>query len=133
MFIFGILRYLLIYDRVASYFQNIEPMRWSPYLEECLGELQKFNEYNTDASLIKYMRMQHMVERINSSPWFDGTDQCSGWKLYPPSLYIRAIQGELQALKNDLQTEFPQNCKLCDANRFLAVLTYCSESPLALL
>jgi hypothetical protein len=102
---------MLIYDRAASYLQNIQPMRWNPYLEECIGELQKFKEYNTDPSLIKYARMQHMVEKINSSPWFDGTDQFSGWKLYPPTLYIRALQGELQALKNDLQTEFPQNCK----------------------
>ena len=133
MFILGILQCLLIYDRVASYFQNIEPMRWSPYLEECLGELRKFHEYNTDAFLIKCVRMQHMVEKINSSPWFDGTDQCSGWTLYPPSLYIRAIQGELQALKNDLQAEFPQNCKFYEVDCFRTVLTYYSESPFALL
>jgi hypothetical protein len=102
---------ILIHDSVASYFHNIEPMRWSPYLEECLAELQKSNEYNTDPSLIMCVKMQQMVERINSSPWFDGTDQSSGWKLCPPTLYIRALQGELQALKNDLQTEFPQNCR----------------------
>jgi hypothetical protein len=124
---------MLIYDRAASYLQNIESMRWNPYLEECLGELQKFNEYNTDPSLIKYVRMQHMVEKINSSPWFDDTDQFSGWKLYPPTLYIGALQKELQAVKNDLQTEFPQNCKFYDANRVRAVLKYCSETPFAIL
>ncbi|KAH8807091.1 hypothetical protein F5884DRAFT_788514 [Xylogone sp. PMI_703] len=96
----------------ASYFQNIESMRWSPYLEECLEQLQKFNEYDTDQSLIKYVRMQHMIEKINSSPWHDGTDQSSGWKLYPPTLYIRALQRELQTLKKDLQTQFPHNSAL---------------------
>jgi len=117
---------MLIYDSVASYLQNIEPMRWGPYLEECLEELRKSNEYNTDPSLIKYVRMQHMAEKINSSPWFDGTDQFSGWKLYPPTLYIRALQGELQALKSALLTEFPKNCKFYGPNRVRAVLKHCS-------
>jgi hypothetical protein len=124
---------MLIYDRAAFKFQNIEPMRWTPYLEECLGELQKFNEYDTDASLIKYVRLQQMVEKINSSPWFDGTDQSSGWKLYPPTLYIRALQGELQALKNELQTDSPQNRKLYEVITVRTALTYCSMAPFVLL
>jgi hypothetical protein len=124
---------MLIYDRAAFKFQNIESMRWTPYLEECLGELQKFNEYATDASLIKYVRLQQMVEKINSSPWFDGTDQSSGWKLYPPTLYIRALQGELQALKNELQTDSPQNRKLYEVITVRTALTYCSMAPFVLL
>jgi hypothetical protein len=74
-----------------------------------------------------------MVEKINSSPWFDGTDQSSGWKLYPPTLYIRALQEELQALKNDLQTESPQNRKFYDADLVRTALTYCGMAPFVLL
>jgi hypothetical protein len=79
-------------------------------------ELQNSNHYSTDSSA-KHIKMQCMVEKINSSPWFDDTDQVSGWRLYPPCLYIRAMQGELQALRNDLQTQCPQNCKFQDGTR----------------
>lgn len=111
-------------------------MRWSPYLEECLEELKKRNEYNTDASLIKYVRMQRMVDRINSSPWFDGTDQSLGWTLYPPALYVRTLRAELEALKKEIQSEFPQDSKLYDAKCASPVLTsaqrYYSGTSLAL-
>jgi hypothetical protein len=86
-------------------------MKWTPYLEECLGELQTSGQYSTDSSLVKRVKMQCMVDKINSSPWLDDTDQASGWNLYPPLLYIRAMKGELQTLKDNLQTQFEQDCK----------------------
>lgn len=86
-------------------------MRWNSYLEECLEKLQECNEYNTDILLVKYVRLQQMAEKISSSHRFDDTNRISGWKLCPPTLYIKALQGELQALKNNLQTEYSHNSR----------------------
>lgn len=103
-------------NRSASYIQNIEPMRWTPYLEECLEEVQRSNECSTDPSLVVYVRMQYTVEKVNLGALFDGTEQVSGWGLYPPTLHIRALKAQLQELEKGLERDFPQNCKSHNAS-----------------
>ena len=121
-------------DRSASYIQNIEPMRWTPYLEECLEEVQRSNECSTDPSLVVYVRMQYTAEKVNPGALFDGTEQESGWKLYPPTLHIRALKAQLQELEKDLERDFPQNCKSHNASTpCLCPSDTYSATPFALL
>jgi hypothetical protein len=89
-------------NRQASYFQDMDPMQWTPYLEECLEEINQIQEYPTDRVLIKFVRMQLIMEEICSSPWYKGSEFPMSWKV-PPKLYIKAKQIELQALKNGLE------------------------------
>lgn len=132
LFILGNVQHnaVLTYSSTASYFRNIDSMKWNAYLEECIRELQKSNEHITDASLIISIRMQVILEKINKSPWFDGTDQTSGWKLYPPTIFIGAIQAELQAVKHDLQINFADDCKLVVAINTCYLLTIISSTSI---
>ena len=86
-------------------------MKWNSYLEECVEKLQECNKYKTDLLAIQYVRLQQMAEKINSSPCFDDTNRLFGWKLSPPTLYIRALQAEIQTLKNDIKSQCSNNSK----------------------
>lgn len=126
---------MLMHGRSASYIQNIEPMRWTAYLEDCLLQLQESNQYSTDPLLVIYVRMQCMAEKVDSNSWFDDTEQLPGWKFYPPILHIRALKAQLQILGKDLETEFPQDGKSLNVGPVCSHtdLIYNSETLFALL
>jgi len=47
----------------------MEPMRWTPYMEECLRMLEEAEEYSTDKLLVHLIRSQLIRDRIASVQW----------------------------------------------------------------
>ncbi|KAK6948847.1 hypothetical protein Daesc_008918 [Daldinia eschscholtzii] len=56
---------MLTRDSVSLSFQRIEPPKFTPYMDQCLRELETDHEYGTDSLLVYLVRIQHLSERIS--------------------------------------------------------------------
>ncbi|KAF4467796.1 hypothetical protein FALBO_5331 [Fusarium albosuccineum] len=81
-------------------FSRIESMRYTKYIQECLGVLEREKEYETDVRLVYLVRIQHLTERISqlNSP-DDPAEEVVGLPTAPLSAYVSAFQGELDRIK----------------------------------
>ncbi|ODA79378.1 hypothetical protein RJ55_04971 [Drechmeria coniospora] len=94
---------------MATTMGRLEPMRYSPYLHQCVAELEASNEYATDATLVFLVRIQHLTERIFDLNAKDKTPETMpGIPTAPESAYIYAFQNELERIRNSL----PQNLQM---------------------
>ncbi|KAI4595297.1 hypothetical protein KJ359_006971 [Pestalotiopsis sp. 9143b] len=81
---------------VSFTFQKIDAARYTPYMEQCLRDLEKDKEYETDALLAQLIRIQHLSDRIghlHSNDQLD--DNLPGIPRAPVSAYLNAFQTEL--------------------------------------
>ncbi|EFX04644.1 hypothetical protein CMQ_1572 [Grosmannia clavigera kw1407] len=91
-------------------FLKIEAMRFSPYVRQCLDELDEISEYPSDARLVTIVRLQHLAEKVArfNRPEELG-DEIPGISRAPSSAYQLAFQNELdrlcQALPEDIKTD----------------------------
>ncbi|KAL3426836.1 zn 2cys6 transcription factor [Phlyctema vagabunda] len=95
----------LISSVVANYFQRIDHMRWTPYLDECLNILEATEEFSTDKLLVSLVRMQLITNKASPTIWYEIFSD-SGAQL-PPALYFKALQAQL----NDLERSLPPDLK----------------------
>lgn len=81
-------------------------MRYTKYIQECLGVLEREKEYPTDTRLVYLVRIQHLTERISqlNSP-DDPAEEVAGLPTAPLSAYVSAFQGELDRIRNGLPPE----------------------------
>ena len=78
-------------------------MRYTSYLSQCLNELEVTGEYDTDAKLVYLVRIQHLTERITQLHSPDTPPEDIFTPPPPPrSIYVPAIQGELDRIKASL-------------------------------
>lgn len=82
---------------------RIEPMRYSPYLHECVRDLEASREYETDTTLVSLVRIQHLTERICDQNARDRAwEEPPGIPTAPASAYVQAFQKELDSLRDSL-------------------------------
>lgn len=98
-----------MFGRVSTYFQRIDPLRWTPYLDDCLHVLADEKEYPTDILLVQFVRLQLIVEKVGQAPWHDGLgDNCYSARA-PSQFYMKAVQAQLQDFKKSIPPELVQN------------------------
>lgn len=98
---------------MALAFQRLDPIRYSPYLEQCLRELEAKPEYESDLYLVNLVRIQHLTERISRLHAKDHVeDDLPGVARAPMNVYINAFQGELDRYKDALPRHLRANSKL---------------------
>ena len=85
--------------RLSSYFQRLDAIRWTPYLDECIAVLAEKEEYPTDTLLIQFVKLQLIVEKVSHGPWHEEHDHDIGSSKTPPIFYLKALQAQLQELK----------------------------------
>ncbi|KAI8684842.1 hypothetical protein NCS57_00151300 [Fusarium keratoplasticum] len=95
-------------------FSRIESMRYTKYIQECLGVLEREKEYPTDTRLVYLVRIQHLTERISqlNSP-DDPAEEVAGLPTAPLSAYVSAFQGELDRIRNGLPPELKDDRIIC--------------------
>jgi hypothetical protein len=59
---------------ISVYFQRTDPIRWTPYLEECLDVLARENDAPTDQLLVQCVRVQLLCNAVVLAPWNQGTE-----------------------------------------------------------
>ena len=86
--------------RVATSFQRIEAMRYTPYMDDNLRILSEANEYASDVTLVHLVKVQHIVERVGqviySQQWDNSSLKSLIW------LQIASYQAELDTLRDSL-------------------------------
>lgn len=87
---------MLIITSVSFTFQKIDAARFTPYMEQCLRDLEKEKEYETDSLLAQLIRIQHLSDRIGQLHSKDQLDDnLPGIPRAPVSAYLNAFQTEL--------------------------------------
>ncbi|KAK0630221.1 hypothetical protein B0T17DRAFT_215703 [Bombardia bombarda] len=91
-------------------FGKIEPMKYSPYVQQCQRELRESREYDTDVVLVHIIQVQHLMEKISRvNARDDLTEDPTGISRAPASAYTSAFQCELENIKSSLSKSSRNN------------------------
>lgn len=99
----------LIRNRMSSYFQRLDALRWTPYLDECIAVLGENDEHPTDSLLIHLVKLQLVVEKAGQAPWHEERDDPNGSVRVPPIFYLKALQAQLQDFKTRIPPSIQAN------------------------
>ena len=100
----------LICARISSYFQRIDALQWTPYMDECLQVLEETKEHPTDILLVQQVKFQLLIEKVSHGPWQDVAMDSLDMKGLP-ALYLKALQTQLHDLKSNVPLELRENGK----------------------
>lgn len=89
------------------------PMRFSKYTRQCLEDLDKASEYESDLLLVHLVKVQRLTERIhNWTSQEDEEDDVSVYLKAPAAAYQVAFHGEIDRLQSSLPASLAGNSKL---------------------
>jgi hypothetical protein len=91
----------------ANYFQRIELMRWTCYLDECLNLLEEKKEYPTDILLVYLTRVQLICNKGGTSTTNDlfGDTEMR----MPADFYVKSLRLQLDELERSVLPELISN------------------------
>ncbi|KAM0332410.1 hypothetical protein ACHAQA_002690 [Verticillium albo-atrum] len=95
---------------VSTGFQQIDPMRFSPYMEQCLRELEQAREAESDEYLVQLIRMQMLAEKVahlNLREEVDGGSDAASRA--PLSGYVSVFRTELDRLRANMPAHLRDN------------------------
>jgi hypothetical protein len=93
--------------RSANYFQRIELMRWTRYLDECLRLLEEKKEYPTDALLVSLVRVQLICNKGGALIWNDLFGDAE--MRIPADFYVKTLKSQLDDLERSIPGELKSN------------------------
>jgi hypothetical protein len=103
---------MLTDPRTALFFHRIDPLPYSPYVEECLQNLEELGDSPNERKAITMVKLQIIVERIQQSPWHRGKDAMG---ISPAAmLIVRPLQTQLEHFKKALSPELGDDGQLYD-------------------
>ncbi|KAI1380534.1 hypothetical protein F4677DRAFT_441846 [Hypoxylon crocopeplum] len=91
---------------VSSYYAQIDAMRWTPQMEEGIRAINSHKEYPSDEVFAFQVRLQLLAQRALHAREKHETDYPHlATAPVPAFLYLNALQGQLQGLKDSLSPE----------------------------
>ncbi|TDZ38782.1 Transcriptional regulator WAR1 [Colletotrichum spinosum] len=105
----AILAAYIITSSVSGFLGKMDPLRWTPHMEECLQVLDQQPGTPADRTLVALTKMRLLNEEASRLSWrpeviYDATDAAKT----PPSMYVKLLRGQLQkviqALPSELQS-----------------------------
>ncbi|KAI0879816.1 uncharacterized protein GGS22DRAFT_176700 [Annulohypoxylon maeteangense] len=95
---------------IALAFQRIDPPRYTPYIDQCLGELEADQEYESDLLLVQLVRIQNLSERIAQLHAKDHTtDELNTITRAPATAYSNMFHAELEKFTASLPPNLAAN------------------------
>ncbi|KAI2467105.1 hypothetical protein F4781DRAFT_327724 [Annulohypoxylon bovei var. microspora] len=95
---------------ISLAFQRIDPPRYTPYIDQCLRELEADEEYESDLLLIRLVRIQNLSERIAQLHAKDPTaNELTGITRAPTSAYSNMFHAELEKFTASLPPNLVTN------------------------
>ncbi|EHY58925.1 Transcription factor opdL [Exophiala dermatitidis] len=89
---------------LTSRLSSCNPMRWTPYLEECCNFLARTVEYPTDIDAVHVVRLQRIVERY--SPATGALSLCGQ---VPIRSYVRCLEEDFEVLQRTAPVKVKEN------------------------
>ena len=102
-------KFLLTRARLSLYFQRLDALRWTPYLDECMAVLAEKDDQANDTLLIYSVKLQLIVENMGQGSWHEQHDSVTGSSRVPPIFYLKALQTQLQDLKAKIPAKIQRN------------------------
>jgi hypothetical protein len=85
-------------------------MKFSPYVQECLRDLEASMEYESDSFLIYTLRLQNLTQQVRDMNLRCGEpEDIPGIPRAPNSAYQLAFQTELDRIRASLPQELKEN------------------------
>lgn len=100
---------LIVIYRACNFFQRIESMRWTAYLDECLCVLEEKEDSPTDVLLVQLVRIQLLTNRILQAPWPDESYMLDGTSRLPHDAYIQIFELQLEEVKRSIPSTLISN------------------------
>ncbi|KAI1076236.1 hypothetical protein F5B20DRAFT_573018 [Whalleya microplaca] len=103
---------------IALALHRIDPPKYTPYIEQCIRDLEAAKEYESDTILVHLVRIQHLSERIAQLHAKDQVeDDLTGLTRAPMSAYFGVFHTELEKYKASLPRSLRSNrLVLCHLN-----------------
>ena len=100
---------LLKGNRLSFYFQRLDALRWTQYLEDCIAVLAEKKEYPSDTLLIQMVKLQLIMEKVGQCPWHEAHEEFTDFARAPAIFYLKALQVQLQDFKTEIPPEIQKN------------------------
>ncbi|KAF2493509.1 hypothetical protein BU16DRAFT_541190 [Lophium mytilinum] len=94
------------FSSVSAFLRYMDPLRWTPHMNECLDVLAEVKEHPTDDTLVQLVRMQLIVDKAVQFSAHYGEIGSNDFSQTPPSLYRLALQGQLQEIEKNVSGSF---------------------------
>ncbi|KFA52362.1 hypothetical protein S40293_09688 [Stachybotrys chartarum IBT 40293] len=101
---------VVILGCISIGFQQIDSMNFSPYIKQCLRDLERAPEFESDQYLVHLIRIQELSERIAQLRLLDEADQDSAKSSKAPlSGYMCAFETELEEMRSNMPQHLRDN------------------------
>jgi hypothetical protein len=89
-------------QRISSFLHQIDALRWTPHMDECLCILDEGPEGPNDEILVQQVRLQLIVEKVNClENWQGGLKGRAYRARAPPSFYLQALQSQVEEVRSN--------------------------------
>ncbi|KAJ5734117.1 hypothetical protein N7493_002903 [Penicillium malachiteum] len=90
--------------------QQLDPMRYSTYIQQCMSELEEADELESDAYLVQLVKIQHLSEKIACLDGrYDVDTESERIDKAPISGYILAFEAELEMIHKTMPRRLKTN------------------------
>ncbi|KAJ5608635.1 hypothetical protein N7528_009202 [Penicillium herquei] len=90
--------------------QQLDPMRYSTYIQQCISELEEADELESDAYLVQLVKIQHLSEKIACLDGrYDVDTESERIDKAPISGYILAFEAELEMIHKTMPRRLKTN------------------------
>ncbi|KAL3436115.1 hypothetical protein BDV09DRAFT_58709 [Aspergillus tetrazonus] len=92
----AVLASFLITSIISTFVQKTESLRWTPFMADCLRQVEEERECINDEILVQQVRLQQITDNINI---ITGLASTSDSTQVPPAFYLRSMHNELQSIQ----------------------------------
>ncbi|KAL4904012.1 hypothetical protein BDW74DRAFT_179102 [Aspergillus multicolor] len=92
----GVLAAFLVTSIISTFVQKTDSLRWTPFMAECLRQVEEQQECINDEILVQQVRLQQITDKLNMST---GYNPVSDSVQVPPAFYLRSMQTQLQNIQ----------------------------------
>ncbi|OGM51076.1 hypothetical protein ABOM_000196, partial [Aspergillus bombycis] len=94
---------------IAQFLGRMDPLRWTPHMEECLNTLSESDESPNDIVLAQITRTRLLADMILQGPWNENLYDIDIASRAPASFHMKAIQTRFQTLKSKIPVDLAEN------------------------
>ncbi|PYH98989.1 hypothetical protein BO71DRAFT_3062 [Aspergillus ellipticus CBS 707.79] len=85
--------------------RNGEPLRWTPYFDDCLRVVEEQKEETSDILLVQLVKLRLLAGKAMDYP---GTSSATG-SVSPASFYLQSMQMQLRDVRSQIPSEITDN------------------------
>ncbi|RAL02599.1 transcription factor domain-containing protein [Aspergillus ibericus CBS 121593] len=93
---------------ITQFLGRMEPLRWTPHMQECLDVLTYSEEWPGDGVLVQLTRTRLLADQILQNPWSEGL-----YGPHPahtlPAFHLRALQLRIDMIKTEIPASLAGN------------------------